>query len=383
MERIEMRFTQPTMETGGEMAETRLYGVVVPDMGEWYKKEYPEDKSASDFCKVINALKAKGIKRLRVAINSPGGDVFQAASMRTALMEAGFEEIEIRIDGMCASAATIVASVPGARVRIGDTGSYMIHNPRSGAWGTAAEMEKEVTMLRDLEHTMHQMYARRTGQSEEDIKGWMDEETWFNAKEAVDKGFADEVIEDTQTGSAAAMVSGEMARVMAQMYRHVPESIRQAEEEVSTGDNTPTEYIHQKEREDDMEIKDLTMEELVAGNPELVQAIVNDAMKRERERVQDIRDMTAPGYEELRDKAIQDGVSAVEYNKLVVAAMKEKRNAFIGNRAKEAEETKKVEGGAAEEKKPTDEDEDKAIQAQAKEIAELSAGVTTRGSGMY
>lgn len=179
------------------------------------------------------------------------------------------------------------------------------------------------------------------------------------------------------------MVSGEMARVMAQMYRHVPESIRQAEEEDSTGGNTPTEYIHQKEREDDMEIKDLTMEELVAGNPELVQAIVNDAMKRERERVQDIRDMTAPGYEELRDKAIQDGVSAVEYNKLVVAAMKEKRNAFVSNRVKEAEETKKVEGGAAEEKKPTDEDEDKAIQAQAKEIAELSAGVTTRGSGMY
>ena len=200
MERIEMRFTPPVMQ-GDEDAEMRLYGEVVPEFGKWYKEEYPEDKSASDFAKAIKEIRDKGGKRLTIAINSPGGDVFQAAAMRTILQSAGFEKITMRIDGLCASAATMVASLPGATVRMGDTGSYMIHNPRTVSWGTADEMEKDIKSLRNIEESMHAMYAGRTGQSEEQIKAWMDAETWFNAAEALKNGFVDEVIEAQGTGS--------------------------------------------------------------------------------------------------------------------------------------------------------------------------------------
>ena len=382
MERIEMRFTPPVMQ-GDEDAEMRLYGEVVQDYGPAYKQAYPEDKSASDFAKAIKEIRDKGGKRLTIAINSPGGDVYQASSMRTTLMEAGFEKITMRIDGLCASAATIVASLPGATVRMGDTGSYMIHNPRTHTYGTADEMERDIQALRSFEESMYPMYARRTGQSEEQIKAWMDAETWFNAAEALKNGFVDEVIEAQGTGSAAACVSDKMASAMKAAYMHVPEMYQKAEaeepKEVSNGTG-PSEINNTQEREESMEIKDLTREDLERENPGLVQAIIQDAMKAERERVEDIKDMTVPGYEEIRDKAIKDGVSATEYNKLIVAAMREKRTQYAEARAKETQETEQVKGGAAEDESMTEEAK---IEAEAKEIAKMASEATASGNSMY
>ena len=129
-----------------------------------------------------------------------------------------------------------------------------------------------------------------------------------------------------------------------------------------------------------MDIKELTREDLERENPGLVQAIIQDAMKAERERVEDIKDMTVPGYEEIRDKAIKDGVSATEYTKLIVAAMREKRTQYVTDRAKETAECDKVEGGAAEAQEPSEDDK---IKAYATEMAKLCGEVETRGSGMY
>ena len=129
-----------------------------------------------------------------------------------------------------------------------------------------------------------------------------------------------------------------------------------------------------------MEIKDLTREDLERENPGLVQAIIQDAMKAERERVEDIKDMTVPGYEEIRDKAIKDGVSATEYNKLIVAAMREKRTQYAEARAKETQETEKVKGGAAEDESMTEEAK---IEAEAKEIAKMASEATASGNSMY
>lgn len=386
MEKIRMLFSPPKME-GGEEAEMRLYGEVVPEYGKWYKEDYPEDKSASDFAKTINAIRQRGVKRLTIAINSPGGDVFQAAAMRTTLMEAGFEQVTMRIDGLCASAATMIASLPGALVKMGDTGSYMIHNPSSFTWGTAEDMERDAKTLRSIEESMHAMYAARTGKDEGTIKAWMDDETWFNAKEALENGFVDEIIEQAAgEGSAAASVSNDMRRAMKAAYAHLPEVLT-AEAEAETPEEKevcngtePTENKNAQEREESMDIKDLTREDLEKENPGLVQAIIQDAMQAERERVEDIKDMTVPGYEELRDKAIRDGVSASEYNKQIVAAMREKRTQYVTDRAKETAECEKVEGGAAEAQEPSEDDK---IKAYATEMAKLCGEVETRGSGMY
>ena len=100
-----------------ELAEVMLYGEIVPDYGKWYKEYYPNDKCAADFDKDIKAVKESGAKRVLLRINSPGGIVFEAVAMRSILVNAGFEDISIRIEGLCASAATILATIPLAHVQ--------------------------------------------------------------------------------------------------------------------------------------------------------------------------------------------------------------------------------------------------------------------------
>lgn len=78
--------------------------------------------SAADFCRELAAISAK---KIVLRINSPGGDVFEARAMMTALREKG-AEIVAKIDGLAASAATALA-LAADRVEIADGGFYMIH----------------------------------------------------------------------------------------------------------------------------------------------------------------------------------------------------------------------------------------------------------------
>ena len=216
----------PRMIAGTDEGEVMLYGEIVPDYSKYYKEAYPQDKSAADFDQAIKQIKADGAKRLLLRINSPGGIVTQAVAMRAILAGAGFEAITIRIEGLCASAATIPATLPGAKVIITPGSEYMIHNPWSWAVGNANEMEKTVEHLRSLEASSRGFYAAKTGQSQEQIKSWMDAETWLSAEDAVKYGFADELAaEGNSESQAAACVSKDVMSVMRGLYKAVPEQI--------------------------------------------------------------------------------------------------------------------------------------------------------------
>ena len=177
-----------------DTAEVMLYGEIVEDGPKWWKWS-EEDKSAADFDKAIKDVLKAGAKKLLLRINSPGGVCTESVAMRSILANAGFEEINIRIEGMCASAATDIATLPGAHVAIAEGSEYMIHNPWCYALGNANELEHTIDRLRNIEKMSRGFYMKRTGQAEEQIKEWMDAETWFTADQAVEYGFADEVLE--------------------------------------------------------------------------------------------------------------------------------------------------------------------------------------------
>ena len=403
----------PRMSAGSDEAEVLLYGDIVPDYGKWWKENYPEDKSARDFDKAIKQVKADGAKRLLLRINSPGGIVTQAVAMRAILAAANFEQVTIRIEGLCASAATIPATLPGARVVIARGSEYMIHNPWTWAVGNANEMEKVVENLRSHEATSRGFYATRTGQSEEQIKTWMDEETWFTAEEAVKYGFADELLAEADSEPAAACVSREAMAVMRGLYRTVPEGIAVREDEATeaaktedtssvshsadtfpsrgrldqdVSDEAPeeggsTEINNNEEEQNSMEPNELTVEQLQAQNPALLDQVRQDAVAAERTRLADIDALTMPGYEAMAEKAKKDGTSAMDFQKQVVAAQKAKGSSFLENRAKETGRAQEVAGGAAAGGKS----EEQEIADNAKDIAEYAKTyAATRGEGgMY
>lgn len=350
-----------------DTAELMLYGEIVQDgPKEWKWSE--EDKSAAEFDKAIKDIKEQGAKNLLLRINSPGGVCTESVAMRSILANAGFEKIDIRIEGLCASAATDIATLPGAHVAISEGSEYMIHNPWCVTYGNANEIEHTIERLRNIEQMSRSFYVKRTGQDEEQIKAWMDAETWFTAEEAVEYGFADEVL-SAEASPIAACVSSRTMATMKGLYNTVPEQIA-IEKEVSNGvpeeAGEPTEINISKEEDLYMELSELTLDQLREGNPALLEEIRNSAVAAERDRLDEIDALTIPGYEEIAAQAKANGTSAIDFQKQVVSAMKQKGTEFMQSRKEEVAPAANVAGGAPEDTRKSEEEE---IVNNAKEIA--------------
>ena len=70
----------------------------------------------------------------------------------------------------------------------------MIHNPATLAIGNAKEMEKAIGMLNEVKESILNAYEDKTGLKRSKLSKMMDDETWFNAKKAVELGFADRIL---------------------------------------------------------------------------------------------------------------------------------------------------------------------------------------------
>ncbi len=372
---IRMAYSVRMAAENSDTAEVMLYGQIVEDGPKWWKWS-EEDKSAADFDKAIKDVRKSGATKLLLRINSPGGVCTEAAAMRAILAGAGFDRIDIRIEGLCASAATDIATLPGAHVAIAEGSEYMIHNPWCIALGNANELEHTIERLRNIEEMSRSFYVKRTGQSEEQVKAWMDAETWFTAEQAVEYGFCDELFTAGESGEtpAAACVTSRVMATMRGLYRAVPEQIAEKAEE-SVSPEAPiagvsTENTSHEEEPETMDIKDISMDQLRAENPALLEQIQQSAVAAERERLDSIDALTVPGYEEMAAKAKADGTTALDFQKQIVAAMKQKGSAFLQSRQQELTPAQDVAGGAPQD---SGKDEAQAIEAAAREIAAYAA----------
>jgi len=129
---------------------------------------------------------------ITVWINSPGGDVFAASQIYT-MLRSHKGKITVKIDGLAASAASVVA-MAGDETLISPTGMMMIHNPSTVAMGNKADMEKAISLLEEVKETILNAYEDKTHLSRTRLSHLMDEETWFNAKKAKQLGFADGIL---------------------------------------------------------------------------------------------------------------------------------------------------------------------------------------------
>lgn len=149
-----------------------------------------------DSASLVPEIIANADRQIILNINSPGGSVFDAISIYSALVEHG--NVRADITGMAASAATILAS-SADNIRIATSGMFQIHRAWTIALGNAAEMEAIAKTLRSIDSEIADLLSTRSGTSVEEIVQLMDggdgaDGTTFNGKEAVDLGFADELI---------------------------------------------------------------------------------------------------------------------------------------------------------------------------------------------
>ncbi len=166
---------------------------------------YGDEVTPGLFREELNA----GEGDITVWINSPGGDVFAAAQIYNMLKEYS-GKVEVRIDGMAASAASVVA-MAGDRISMSPVAMMMIHNPMTVAMGDHKAFQQAMDMLEEVKESIINAYELKTGQSRTVISHMMDDETWFNAKKAVELGFADDILytdgEGKQEAPAAVLFS--------------------------------------------------------------------------------------------------------------------------------------------------------------------------------
>ena len=129
-------------------------------------------------------------------INSPGGDCVAASQIYSMLMDYK-GKVTIKIDGIAASAASVIA-MAGTEVLMAPTALMMIHNPATVAFGDHEDMQKAIEMLGEVKESIINAYEIKTGQSRTKLSHLMDAETWMNANKAIELGFCDGLLEDTK-----------------------------------------------------------------------------------------------------------------------------------------------------------------------------------------
>jgi len=135
-----------------------------------------------------------GEGEITIWLNSPGGDCIAASQIYAMLMDYR-GNVTVKIDGIAASAASVIA-MAGTKVMMAPTALMMIHNPLTVAIGDSEEMQKAIAMLDEVKESIINAYEIKTGQSRAKISHLMDAETWLNANKAIELGFADGILED-------------------------------------------------------------------------------------------------------------------------------------------------------------------------------------------
>lgn len=182
-------------------------------MKSWYSIQAKADQKAADISiydeigywgvtakQFIGDLKALDATTIKLAINSPGGAVFDALAIYNALRQHP-AAVEVTIMGVAASAASLVA-MAGDRIVMPENAFMMIHNPANIAFGTADDMREMADVLDKLGDSLVGIYAARTGLPDDEIRALLDAETWLNADEAVAKGFADELLPEFRAAAS-------------------------------------------------------------------------------------------------------------------------------------------------------------------------------------
>ena len=135
---------------------------------------------------------AKVSGNLTVWLNSPGGDVF-AASQIYSMLKSHKGKVTVKIDGIAASAASVVA-MAGDETLIAPTALMMIHDPNTCAMGNKADMEKAIILLDEVKESIINAYETKSHLSRNKIAKLMSDETWLNAKKAHEMGFVDGIL---------------------------------------------------------------------------------------------------------------------------------------------------------------------------------------------
>ena len=287
-------------------AELILYGSIGSD-------EYWDDISDKAFKQDIENL--GDVENITLHINSPGGSVFSAVAIANTLKNHK-AKITANIDGLAASAATIITSACDT-VRMPKNALFMVHNPITFAYGNNQDMQKTLEMLNKVKNSIIETYLNKVKTDKETLSELMDNETWMSAEEAKEYGFVDEILDESVEKEVIEnkLIINNMAFDISR-FKNFKEKKNQEPRVINISVNSTgsPEEIADKFRDilnstenQKNEGGNMTLEELKNKFPELYNQVFNEGKEvgitKERERMREIDNLDVSNYSELVENA--------------------------------------------------------------------------------
>lgn len=286
--------------TDGSSAEITMYGDIYesqpvdPWTGELVKGQFILlDEFMEDLEKIA------GCKEITIRMNSYGGDAGVSNTIHNRLRELarGGAALTCIVDGVAMSGGSLIMCSCD-KVRVNPSSLIMIHKGWSFLFGgyNADELRESATQMDAWDKMQVEIYARKTGLPADQVLAMMAETTYMTGREAAEKGFADEVIEDAEPTNIAAsadgrylFVRGRKIHLAAGMF--APDTIPTVTTDDAASDMTNTPSAQTDTNEGGNE--PMTVEELRQTNPEVVQEIEAAARADERSRIQQIDEVAS------------------------------------------------------------------------------------------
>ena len=180
----------------GNSAEINMYGEVVATrpVDWWTGKPMAGDFIAQDeFLQDLEEL--ANMDNITVHINSVGGDFYAGLAIYNRLRSLKAHVTTIN-DSLAASAGSIILQAGNTR-KVRAASNTMVHGVLGLLYGyyNVQDLKSVIKQFEAGNKAAINAYVEAGGQDPEKVKSYMDKETWLTGQEAVDAGFADEVIE--------------------------------------------------------------------------------------------------------------------------------------------------------------------------------------------
>lgn len=354
-------------------ATINMYGeVVAKHPTDWWTGEKLSGNyiALDDFLQDLDELKGKD--SITVHINSVGGDFFAGLSIYNRLRTLGAKITTIN-DSLAASAGSIIfmAGDSGKR-KVHAASTLMVHGVMGFLYGyyNVADLRDTIAALKSHDKTLVAAYMEATGLSEETIRAAISKDTYMTGQEAVDAGWADEVISTEGEGLANMALTPNKSHLMvnghavaARLFGKLPEGIPQmtAEEYAALSapantENPSNQSMQPAPQADINKIQNggtnmefQTPEELRNACPDLVAQIEAAAraegVAAERARIQGIEEVENGISDAEMVRNAKYGENPMNSEQLIVAAFK--ANAIGGTQAMAALQNDTANSGVA------------------------------------
>lgn len=326
-----------------EEVELSIYGEIVSTESWW---DSSGEVAYNNFIQELDSYKDKDA--ITVRINSNGGDVFAAAAIYTRLMDMK-ATIKVKIDGMCMSAATIIAMA--GESEISPCGMFMTHGPLVGLSGyyKLDDLEQYKVMLEKIKDIIINAYAKKTGKTKDELKSFVDSENYMTADESVENGFIDKIMFEEDVNPVIDKnliiinkVSFDLSNIPSDFKNKFKNIIEK--NSVNNSQSTMNVNSHQSnigcffntnlnDSGDDEMIKNA--QELKEKYSNVYKEVVDKARESERNRIKNIDEL--PGDDSIKNKAKYDEIiDAGECAMKILNAQKSLGNEYLKNRESDA-----------------------------------------------